>query len=1032
MNYRWQLIVATALVSVVSYGDVFTWVGDGRDAKGMTQYKVGLFNEVANWRMGENDNGEVASRIPGENDWVWCNVGQDDKVNSRNNFDMGGETHTIYGYSLLNNWKRHYLVVTNGTLVFKGSYSNNWDIVTIRSGGCLRVLDSATSRLGNSGTRNDITVNAGGRLEMGGVVSFYNHAITVNSGGELVFSPRNFSFDKNNTSSSASHLGQGIFNSGTAELPNGLFLRDTSKWAAPASFALEQLAGTMTLGGNIIRENDAWDNMKGWLTFRLAGGTLRITEDVGFERLSEVKSDANATAAIEVSSGKTFDTTPFVWGAGTTLNLTGAGTVLFVNMPSAVNVSAGFCRVTKEQTLSGVSASGGTLVLDEAMVFDGVTLASGAKVHFNAAGSTFSSVEGVANATYTINEDKIGPGATLVFSEDESVLNAVKDNLQLPSGWGANISAGALRIVVESANTFACEGEMSLGNAAGWKNGLPGADADVVVSGSDTIAIWDGTAPKFGQITVQDGATLRISVSDTVMPALKLSYDAKVIVAGGSKASFVAGVAADASRTEIPVFEIATNAVATFAESAVLKNLDFRLYGKIVASKSITFGWAAAGETSYFEMIVDGGTMEVTERGFARNLICPEAGGCVKVPSGKIIYRNAKTMPMSTSSYRACSIGYQNPVTEEFTVEVDGCMLDGGQQGSYVGGSATVSLINGASFGKSYLNTHPGLYSWIQFLDRSRLVMDDASTFTFYRGNGARNLLKFSPTDDGFESIVLKGGSSIAMHEYNNEGNRKAVIAVENGYWDIPQLPKTNKDFPEVTDTRVWTIDPLHRFKEVNIRPEGKFYLRGASTLWGDEWNRSMKLSNVPFTGSGDVIMTNAVSGYTLDLVLTATNNTTTGEIAAYPAADGTRATLHFNDGTAWAGTVVAGNIAMTNTYNASRPATVKFAALRLDGPMMIRVWKNGQSVASDKVELDTAPIKGRGGFAPVPMEGYTPQYGDSFDIGTCPDSFEIPEEDEWAYAVRGWKLRVIPSAEPGKATMRITRETRGLIVILH
>jgi len=471
----------------------------------------------------------------------------------------------------------------------------------------------------------------------------------------------------------------------------------------------------------------------------------------------------------------------------------------------------------------------------------------------------------------------------------------------------------------------------------------------------------------------------------------------------------------------VPVFEVETNAAVNIGESAVFANVSLRLFGRIEASGTTTFGWAAAGQTTYLEMLCDGATFAIPSR-TVRNFVCPDAGGRVVVPSGRLVYRNCMTTPRTSNDFHLGNIGYRNPSDEPFVFEISGCELDFGYNPCYVGGAANILCVHGGSFGKFGENAHPGLYSWIQFIDSAKLTIGDGGQFLYSRGKDTLEKLAFKPTAAGTEQIVLRDGGSIAMHVYNGEALSKAVVRVENlGYWDIPQLVKPNKDIPDVIDTRVWLSNLFNKFQEVNIDDGGILYLRSASKLWGNEWNRDMVVADVPVAGAGDLCVTNDTPGYSLRVTMTSGRNTCTGSISAAASADGTK--LLFADGANWAGTVVAGeNVSFTNLAS-SAPSSVRFGSLRLDGNLAIRVWKNGEVFTNDLVNI-TSDMSGYGLLVPQAMNDFSFKAGDSITIGYCPSSASISSG-----VSKRWKLLKKETQDPGVCRLELLNAPSGVIL---
>ena len=78
-----------------------------------------------------------------------------------------------------------------------------------------------------------------------------------------------------------------------------------------------------------------------------------------------------------------------------------------------------------------------------------------------------------------------------------------------------------------------------------------------------------------------------------------------------------------------------------------------------------------------------------------------------------------------------------------------------------------------------------------------------------------------------------------------------------------------------------------------------------------------------------------------------------TGGSASVTAVDGTGATaLYFANGANWAGTVVAGNVALTNLTDGAAAATATFGSLDLAADFPIRVWKSEGAYSADAINV--------------------------------------------------------------------------------
>lgn len=991
------MALAGALAATSLYGADYWWMGASQK-----QGVFKSFDDVGNWRLGSSS-GEVPSLPPGESDCIL--IGDRTSNGYRKNFDLNGSVHAISGWAWTDNWQEHYTSMTNGTLRILDSISNRRETFDVYSDATFELTATSTGTLGDSQTTSQFNVREGGTLKMYGDYSFRQVGISVMQGGSATIDPVAISFNSSATED------QEIVNDGELGLPNGFTISGYAKWNYDVNLYLRQRAGEMWIGGDVVRAHNS-TSMFGSLRFEVLGGEVHFGCTPSFERANPAIA-SNTTAAFDVADSCALDLDLFQIGENVALTKKGLGVLRYGTVrPGSLTVAGGTLRLESP------------LGLD-----DDVTFSGGTTLEFAVGCSTVATIGNYANVSFALDPAIATAGRKILTSADDGLLQHVADELSegLPAGLTAKVVSGSVVLSADSDLTFTYNGELSLSDPAAWQLGVvPSAGSTVTVRGATTVAVIDSSVPAFAKIIVVDGATLKASGS-VELPPVDLMFDARVLVPGEASAVITNGVASSAQLGQIPVIEVETNAVANFGSSIVLKNVDLRLFGTIRATNEFTFGWAQAGETSFLEMLCDGATFDIPTR-TVRNFVCPESGGCVRIPSGRLVYRNSTTKTVKKDDFHCGNIGYRNPSSVPFVFEISGCKLDFGFEPSHVGGAANVLCVDGGSFGKFEGNTHPGLGSWIQFLDSAKLTIGEGGQFLYSRGKNTLENLAFMTTVAGTEQIVLRDGGAIAMHVYNGNASSKAVVHVENlGYWDIPQLVKPNSDLPDVTDTRVWLSNLFNKFQEVNIDEGGTLYLRSASKLWGDEWDRDMVVADVPVTGAGDLCVTNDTPGHSLRVTMTSGRNTCTGSISAAASADGTE--LLFADGANWAGEVMAdANVAFTN-LTSSAPCTVNFGSLRLNGDYTIRAWKDGNTFTNDMVSVESG-ITGQGRILVQPMNDFEFVPGDRLLLGSCPSSAEI------AVVPGGksrWKLvKRATSDDPDVCKVELVNAPDGLILVVR
>lgn len=999
--------LAAFMVAAVAAGDVFYWIGDGCGEK-----TWGAFGDHKNWLVGTNhvDCTNPQGLVPGADDEIFIGEHGESPYYARWFFDLGGATRTVKCINSPHlDWKRRYMSVTNGTLEFAGSFTNRRFEVKIFDDGKLKVGDGAVSLLGDSGTRSAIKVYDGGSFELGGDVSFYNYDTEVHPGGSFTLDTSRFVFSVNNNNSDA-HAGQGIFNEGTTDFPGGVILAGTARWADPTVFHIRQAAGTMTLGGDIRR--DRGTSGRGELKFSLAGGVLKATDDVSFIGLLSASTDPDTFAELCVTDDHTLDISPFSFGENTSLVKTGSGRLKTASLPATLSVESGTLCPLVSCSLSDVSFSPGTTL------------------EFCVSGFEIQRLPNVAEMNFKVDTGNLGPGVTLVRSDDGDLLEAIAERLSpaLPAGLRTHVEPGALKLAMDASNPFSSDGELDLSSVSGWKEQVVPSGADVFVVGGSTVALIGPDTPAFKSITLTDGAVLKVAPG-TVLPKITTIYSAKVVFEAGAESVFTNGYDSRATGNELPVIEIRTNAAVNVGRGFVFRNVDLHLYGTVSATNQVVFGGAAADETAYFAMTSDGGSIELRGKGGSyRRFVSPEQGGRVEVVRD-ILIRDTRMLPDndgywgSGKEYASLQIGYQNPIDIPFEVVVDGCFLDIGYEPNSISGGATVKCVNGGGLYKPRGYAHPGFHAQTQIYGMGRVVLEDGSYLRFSKSNARTDsilvrCLAFNPHNEGTEQLVLRGGSRYCVHQ--QYGNGKAIAVFEDSYCDIPTLMETNKDFTAVSDTREWLTDVFNGMHSVRIVDGSSLYLRATNDLWGLEWDRDVRLADVPLTGGGSLVVTNAASGNPFRATVVCGSNTATGIATAYPDVGGDDSALLFNDGANWAGTVAAnGHVALTNVLDGSA-ARVSFNALTLDGDFPVRVWED----ANDMVDLAAASLTGPGRIRPVAMGGRTFIPGDTFPFGKYPAGAEYPVRTG-----KDWVLFATETDDPDVVLLNLRYSPRGLVL---
>ena len=1067
MSIRFRKALATAFAAAVfaaSAADTYYWRGDHKSWQDWTNIADG------GWSLSRNLHSAPA-HVPGSDasDLLWSfnepGSGTSDYEYYIGKFDLGGGTYTLAGYSTGSGagqtWKAYQWHLTNGTMTVRSAQKANagttfqyyvWNGATFNYN--MPGIETSTQRssynniynIGNGSLDDRWYVKSGGIFNVASPVTFLRCKISVDAGGTLSF--QNGTFDINNNIASGYPIT--VTSSGTLLLPNGLDWVDGDPWGGAHDckvFTVTQNAGETRLGGNFRKTAVEQHSYRVAMKYVLNGGTLTSAENAsvsfvrrntrasGYTASEEVFAEmpASAAATVQTLSGSTLDMSLFTYGTGATLTKTGAGTLVLTDLPDAVNVSAGRLRLAK--AVSSLA---------------GVTLESGATLEFAQTGNAAAAAPaGFAGAAFALDnsEGVFAVGSTVVTSDDADFLAAVAASLNagstLPEGSFASVSAGAVRLITPpSAYTFSCKGELDLGDSSGWN--APGYEGqDVFVSGPETIALISPSTPEFNSITLTDGATLKVAGTDIALPPISQMTPSALLVPGGSSAMLTEFVSAgDASA--LPILEVETNGVLTVARGMKFRNVAIRLYGEIGvpplkadigANQGISFGYAAAGETTYFAMESVGGNINVSgNTGTSQYALDfayaePASGGAGAgrvIAAGDLLLKDTTfNVPSTANRYIGKRFGGENPEDSGIRLVLDNTVLPIERLNTFRSG--TVICRNGGKLQR--VSTHPGNWTSFELTRYAKLA---------FEGDGSGLVLPYSQVNTPFsfdywgagsywdvshDQLVFRDGASMAAHMY--WGFKHSNMSFSNGVYQVATLPYTDGNpNPPGGDPRNWMTNAFNEAYNVRIEKGGKLFFQSASVLGGSEWDRFVTLANRPIVGDGDFVMTNGVPGRGFSAMVTAGNNSATGSISVAPSAD--RTVLYFANGANWAGTVVGNeHVALTNALDAAAPATVAFGALELTGKMPIRVWPTG---ASDRINLGGA-ISGTGCLAPVNAGNARVAAGTVFTLGTYPASLPLPDN---SLLKKGWEFSSVAAGEQGKVLLQLTYVPSGLSVIIR
>ena len=534
---------------------------------------------------------------------------------------------------------------------------------------------------------------------------------------------------------------------------------------------------------------------------------------------------------------------------------------------------------------------------------------------------------------------------------------------------------------------------------ANWASGsLPDASAAVHVYGGDTVLALDAVpAVMPASISVEGGATLKVLV-DVVLPPLSVDATSKVVfgdnetqpaVSATLDASLTTASDATATPVALSVIEISTNATLSVASGTKFKDVDIRIYGTItkgsVDDLSPVFGYAEEGKTSYLAMAVDGGVFDFhSDQSIPRgsvSIVCPASGGNV-IPVGTIILRNASRTVNSWADFGNWEFGVNNPTSVSFDVVVDGVTMDASAYFN-AAGAAHIAFINGSCVRRN----GSCLGHWFPMVigDSATVDVGAGCYFDITTGDGQLAIDSKSAVD----SVTVRNGGAYAV-TYNSSGWGRGVFVSDGGVLGVGKL----------YSTRVRS-DLLRGFGSARL--DGDLDVSSVNIGTGNtDWDRHTKMSNIPFSGTGDVTITNGVPAYPFTVTMQNGANTATGSIKVAKVEGDAETALYFANGANWAGTVVAGNVALTNLTDGAAAASVTFGTLDLAADFPIRVWKSEGVYSADAINVGSF-INNGGKISPVMVsEGEDFAKGDSFVIGKVAKGAALPAvANGWAVKAR-------------------------------
>ena len=805
-------------------------------------------------------------------------------------------------------------------------------------------------------------------------LKFYAYNPTVSSGGTLTLAPKTFDYY---SSQKASFV---LESYGLTKIPNGLTLAHANANTTVA-FNLYS-GGEIALGGPLDMLND-----DGTCSFTIAGGTISATGTVSFAHFDTLQATGSFVANVEQNG--LLDLSGYTFGQDVSITKTGDGSVVLPTTGATATISAG------------------SVALNAAPYdFSGVTFGSGTVVELAALGATVNSFDNTLKTapTFVANLSGAVVGSTVFSSSDADLLAKVKADLEgdseFPGDKQLTISGTALKFENKaSAYSFGANGDLDILDIAGWGGSVPGDGESVSITGATTVATFSvGDFPKWNSIEVKDGARLRIS-ADADLPMITLYPNAALEISSGTTCltnGFAGSYEIVGETVHLPILSVATNATLQIAAGMKFKDVDIRLYGKVTKASdgeaSPVFGHADNGETTYIALTADGGVFDFHSNQVIANgsvsIVCPASGGTV-IPVGTITLRNSSRTVNGWADFGNWEFGVNNPTSVPFDVLVDGTVLDCSSY-FYASGAAHLSLVNGACIQRN--SSCLGHYFSQAIQDSATVDIGEGCYLDFTTGDGKFGIDSQSAVD----TVTVRDGGAYTV-SYNSSGWGLGVFASDGGALGVTKL-NLNKD------TVRQRTDLLLGFGSARL--DGNLSIASVNMGTGNyDWDRHTTMANIPFSGTGNVTITNGVPAYPFTVTMVNGANTATGTIKVAKVEGDAETKLYFANGANWAGTVVAdGNVALTNLVDAAAAVTNTFGTLRLDADFPIRVWKSGDTIVNDA--LNVGAYVNNGGKLVLVGDALAP--GDTLILGTLADANALPDvKGNWKMSVVDGKLQL-------------------------
>ena len=1003
------ILFAVLTLSSVLFGAEYSWTGAAGD---------NIYTTAENWS--ENI-------VPTSED-VIKPVKNTDVV-----IDLGGEERTVVSLDFSSAYntttlKYPLFELRNGTLVLTEGFAD--------SSGGRNDVDSGVMTENHTHPFN--LVNATLKVQKkftSGCPRSKGYLFTVGEGSKLIFDKVNlfdkfemikvmpggvaeFTFDntiqKNGDSTSRSTWSN---EGGTFSFPNGFTLNRTAAtagWSKRASFRIQQKSGTMNLGGDVSLGNaSGTESYAMGLYFQWFGGKVHALNNVNFnvdKMYQYYQTEAqfsfieeNASIIAEVDSGKRMDVSVLELREGVALTKEGEGVLEIAEVPYSLDLKGGSVEFAENtRTSMGMLKIGPGLsftLAHENMTLEtlednaGVITVKKPGLSIVALGENAS-----LSGTFAFETAAFSKGDTLVTTPNAQLRAKIKADAEesFRSSGVAVVENGDSLIVGDSTFVFNSTTITDLENAGGWQNGIPAEGLDVCVAGDGVNAvISERLTTSWGSITVQDGATLRVASSDVSLPEIVLKGNAVLTIASDFKLTKIMTMAVG---EEFPTVVVSEGVTLTVPAGYKFKDVHLVLCKDSTLTEAgdgpLVFGYANSNETTYFAMHATNATITALHSDDTLNasqisFVSPAAGGAVNV-IGDIVLKDCE---ITYNQHDGFLFGVNNPVFNPFRIVADGTDLEFGAD-TVLAGAVNLCLTNNACLNRKRRRTarHDGesenVYN-LKVQEKAKISLaaggEIRASITDKR-NEDKGVISLEPDEDGAVGIeVLEGGVGCWYKVY---GNGKGVIRYAGGL----QRVFCSLWWSWGNRARIY-----NKLKSVDVAQDSQMTLCGNDDIFGDNSHGLMPLAiESPFSGSGDVVVTNACAGKDFGPVIARGDNTCTGTLSAVDGIG--KSMIYFVDGANWAGAVVAnGKVRLVNQNSKdlleTLPVAVTFGALDLQADFPVRVWRGEDgALTNDTLNVGTY-LKSGGKLVPTMMtEGGEFVSNDKIVVGMIAKDAVLPD----------------------------------------